>query len=132
MTSQILIGVGGLILAVLTYFAGVHRTEKRLSKEERSNRIQQVFNRYMEFRRTNNTAGLDGLQRSGVAILKSDEEIRELTLLIVKHAENNPLGNPNQFDNVNLKKFFDYTAKARTNFFSTTVDDIINKSNSKV
>ena len=132
MSSEILIGLGGLVLAALTYFAGVRRTEKRLCKVEQNERIQKVFNRYMDFRRTNYTAGLDGLQKSGVAILKSDEEIRELINLILAHSEVNPLGNPNQFNDVNLKKLFDYVAKERVNFFSTKIEDIINKSNAKV
>lgn len=132
MTSEILIGIGGLVLAALTYFAGVRRTENRLYKVDQNERIQKVFDRYMEFRRTNYTAGLDGLQKSGVAILESDEEIRELINLILKHSENNPLGNPSLFNKVNLKIFFDYAAKERVNFLRNNIDDFIKKSSAEV
>lgn len=53
MTTEILIGIGGLLLSVLTYFAGVHRTEKRLSKDERNTRIQKVLDKYMNFKESN-------------------------------------------------------------------------------
>ncbi len=73
MMGEILIGIEGLLLSILTYFAGVWRTEKRLSKEERNNRIQRVFDRYMEFRRSKYTSGFGGLQKAGVSTLQSDE-----------------------------------------------------------
>jgi hypothetical protein len=63
MTNEILIGIGGLILGVLTYFAGVWRTEKRHATQDRDARIRLVFERYMGFRRTNYTGGYDGLQK---------------------------------------------------------------------
>lgn len=48
MPNEILIGLGGLILSALTYFAGVYRTEKRLNKEEKRQRIEAVFNRHLK------------------------------------------------------------------------------------
>jgi len=129
MTSEIIIGIGGLILSVLTYFAGVYRTEKRLSKDDRTARIQRVFERYFEFRRTNYTGGFDGLQKAGTAILESDNEIRELLALIIIHGESNPLGGKSQlFDHVDLKRFFDYAASKQINFFNTAVEEVITKS----
>jgi hypothetical protein len=63
MENELIVGLGGLILAVLTYFAGVYRTERRYKRLEKTNRITNAVNRYMEFRKTNKTAGLDGLQK---------------------------------------------------------------------
>ncbi len=133
MTSEILIGAGGLIFSVLTYFVGVYRTEKRLSKDERNARIQRVFEKYFEFRRTNYTGGFDGLQKAGTATLKSDDEIRELIALIINHGEKNPLGGESHlFDHVDLKRFFDYAATKQINFFNTTVEEVIAKSQDEV
>jgi hypothetical protein len=128
MTIEILIGTGGLLLSVLTYFAGVQRTQKRLSKDERNSRIQEVLNKYMGFRRTNYTDGLDGLKKAGIATLTSDSEMRELIDLIVKHGEDSPLGGKaHLFNTVDLKAFFDYAVKNQIDFFSVKLEDIIIK-----
>ena len=51
MKTQIIIEIGGLILSVLTYFAGVLRTEKRNKEQARKNRIESVVLKYMGLRR---------------------------------------------------------------------------------
>lgn len=128
MTNEILIGLGGLILCGLTYFAGVRRTEKRLKHEDRDNRITSVLNKYLEFRRTNHTAGLDGLQKAGVATLHNDKEIEELIKLIIDHAEKDPIGGSREvLKNVSLKKLFDHAATHRVNFHRDKLEDIIKK-----
>lgn len=117
----IIVGIGGLILAVLTYFAGVYRTEKRYKLQEKGKRVEDVVNRYMEFRRTNKTAGLDGLQKSGIAILNSDAEIREVADIIIKYGENDPLQrNTLPIDEIVLKEFFAEAAKERVNLVSSS------------
>jgi hypothetical protein len=136
MEAEVLIGVAGLVLAVLlsvfTYFAGVRRTEKRLRVEEKQNRIRVVFEKYMEFRRRNYTGGFDGLQKAGAATLESDSEIRELADLIVKHGENDPLDRKCVlFDSVDFKAFFDYSVEERVNFLRTPVEEIVEKSQKK-
>ncbi|HBR18212.1 MAG TPA: hypothetical protein DD725_11535 [Deltaproteobacteria bacterium] len=128
MTTEILIGIGGLLLSFLTYFAGVHRTEKRLSKDERNARIQNVLDKYMNFRRSNYTSGLDGLQKAGIATLSTDNEIIELIDMIVKHGEKNPLGSYQEsLSKAGLKKFFDFAANHNINFFDFPVEEIIKK-----
>jgi len=133
MMGEILIGIVGLLLSILTYFAGVWRTEDRLSKEEQNSRIQRVFDRYMEFRRSKTTSGCDGLQKAGVSTLQSDEEIRELIELIGNHGETNPLGtnSAHLFESVDLKKFFDYTAWGHVNFYRTPIEEVIDRSQAK-
>ena len=130
MTAEILIGICGLILSVLTYFAGVWRTEKRLSREDRERRVRSVFDKYMDFRRRNYTGGLDGLQKAGAATLNSHNEILEVIDLVTGHGETHPLGQ-NQlhlFEGVDLKKFFDYAAKQRVNFLRTPLERVIEDS----
>ena len=129
MTSEVIIGIGGLILSVLTYFAGVWRTEKRHTTQDREARIRRVFERYMGFRRTNYTGGYDGLQKSGISTLVSNEEIRELMNLIVAHGEAHPLGSDHKivFKNVDLLQFFRFAVEKRVNFLTTPVELVINQ-----
>ena len=123
MGTGIIIGVGGLVLAVLCYFAGVRRTEKRYQSQAKEKRIENVVGRYMKFRRTNETAGLDGLQRSGVATLKNDDETREVADLIMGYGEHDPLQRSTlPMDKVNLKAFFVQAAKERFIRLMSTVN----------
>lgn len=133
MTNELLIGIGGLILSVLTYFAGVSRTENRHTTQDREARIRRVFERYMEFRRTNYTGGYDGLHKSGISTLASNEEITELMNLIVAHGEAHPLGSDHEvvFKSVNLLQFFRFAAEKRVNFITTPVERVINESGSR-
>jgi len=127
--NEIIIGLGGLLLCALTYFAGVWRTEKRYLQEEKSDRMDAVFNRYMEFRKTNRTGGYDGLLKAGIATLESDAEIRELTKKIVAHAEMHPLGGEaGPLNEVDLKIFFDYASREGVNFHRTSLEEVIEKS----
>ena len=125
MEDEILIGIAGLVLSALMYFAGVKRTEKRLQKEDKESRIDAVFSRYMDFRRTNKTGGCDGLLKAGVATLESNFEIRELATRIVNHGEKNPI---NGLDTVDLKILFTYAAKNGINFLRKPVEEIIEES----
>lgn len=129
MKNEILIGLGGLVLSILTYFAGVRRTENRYLDVDRKQRIDAVFKTYMEFRREIKTAGHDGLLKAGVATLESNEEILELAEKIIAHGELDPLERKSGLlDSVNLKKLFDYAAKNRINFLRTKLEEIIEKS----
>ena len=118
MKNEIIIGIGGLILSALTYFAGVYRTDRRYIKQEKEKRIENVLNRYMEFRKTGKTAGLDGLYKAGVGTLKNDKEIREVVDLIIKYGETDPLQRPAlEMDGMDLKVFFDEAIKKKLDFF---------------
>ena len=128
-TDQLIIALGGLILSVLTYFAGVIRTEKRYSKQDKSNRINEVLNKYMEFRKISRTAGWDGLLKSGVATLNSDAEIRAVADKIAAHGEKDPLARHHyDLNNVNLKILFDYAVKNNVNFHRTSIEEVIAQS----
>lgn len=133
MTNELIIGIGGLLLSVLTYFAGVWRTEKRLAAEDRQTRVRRVFEKYMGLRGTNRTGGYDGLQKSGISTLRSNEEIQELINLIVAHGEIHPLGSDHEkvFNGVDLRKFFLYAAERQVNFLKTPVEDVIRDSGGK-
>lgn len=133
MNNELLIGVGGLVLSVLTYFAGVWRTERRHRAEDKETRIRRVFERYMDLRSTNQTGGLDGLQKSGISTLASNDEIGELFNLIVSHGERHPLGSSrdSEFSGVDLWKFFKYASDHQVNFFRSPIEKIVNASGAK-
>jgi hypothetical protein len=134
MTSELLIGLGGLVLAALTYFAGVWRTERRHRADDRAARIRRVFDQYMQFRRTSLTVGYDGLLKSGVATLASNAEAQELVALIAAHGEAHPLG-PNRdtvFHGVDLLKLFKYAADKRVDLMRTPIEEVIRASGSRL
>jgi hypothetical protein len=133
MSSEILIGIGGLILSVLTYFAGVSRGTRQLMAQERDERIRRVLDTFMEFRRMSKTDGLDGLQKAGIATLLSNSEVNELLERIMAHGENHPFGNNHEitFSGVNLPRFFQYAAKKRINFYQMPIEDVIKDSGSR-
>ncbi len=112
---------------MLTYFAGVWRTERRHKNQDSEARIQRVFDAYMNFRRNNYTGGFDGAQKAGVASLHSNDEILAFSDRVVNHGELHPLG-PDYaqvFKGVDLLTFFKYAAANRVNFFSTPIEQTI-------
>jgi hypothetical protein len=132
-SNELLIGIGGLVLSVLTYFAGVSRTKRQLATQDRETRISAVLNAYMDFRRKNKTDGLDGLQKAGIATLISNTEIHELLSRIVAHGEHHPLGRDHAttFSGVDLPRFFQYAAQNRINFFQTSIEQVVKDSDSR-
>lgn len=129
MKNELLIGIGGLVLAVLTYFAGVWRTKARHKKEDKGERINRVLDDYRKLVTNAKSSGLHGLVLSGVATLKTDSEIRELGKLISAHGLPDPLvAEQGILNEVNLKKLFDYAASRKINFLNVNVIDIIEKS----
>jgi len=133
MTNEILIGIGGLVLSIFTYLAGVWQTERRHRKEDREVRVRRVFDKYMEFRRTNNTGGYDGLQKAGLATLASNDEIRELLELVIAHGEAHPLGSNHAsvFKDVDLLKLFRFSAEKRVDFLRRPIEEVIRDSGAK-
>lgn len=132
MSNEILIGISGLILSVLTYFAGVARTKKQNSVQDREERIFRVLEKYLEFRRSSKTSGLDGLKKAGIATLESNAEVTELLDRIVAHGEPHPLGQEHAavYSGVDLLRFFRYAAQNSVNFFRTPVEQVIKDSGS--
>ncbi|MDF9392560.1 MULTISPECIES: hypothetical protein [Methylococcus] len=129
MSNELLLSIGGLFISVLTYFAGVQRTEAHHRMKDRGVRIDRVINVYLEFDTKHKASGLDGLLKSGIATLETDAEIREVGRSVRAHGKQNPLSlESGILDNVNLKKFFDYAARESVNFYITEVSDVVEKS----
>lgn len=83
----LIIGFGGLLLSVLTYFAGVIRTERRYARSDREARIAKVLDAYLVAARTGRINGFPGLVQAGIATLENDAEIRSLMERIVQHGQ---------------------------------------------
>ena len=130
MSDEFLIALGGLILSVLTYFAGVWRTERRHKTQDSEARIHRVFQEYMKFRRSNYTGGYDGAQKAGAAMLQTNDELLSFAALVVGHGEMHPFGTDHAtvFEGVDLLKFFRYAAEKRVNFLTTPIEQVIAES----
>ncbi len=129
MSVEITIALGGVILSVLTYFAGVHRTEKRLNKQESIDRIDAAVNQYLELRRSGRDSGWSAALKSGFANLESDTEIREAARIIEGHGEKSPISTKENIDAVNLKVLFEYVAKNQLGFNNNPLNLLIEQAN---
>jgi hypothetical protein len=110
---EIALAIGGLLLSVLTYFAGVRRG-KRYREEDRAaaaehdadHRIDRVVQRYAVLVHTKQTGGLHGLLVAGVKNLRSTEEIRLARERATAQTGNDPF-RQYSLHGVSLKEFVD-------------------------
>lgn len=127
-SNEVLIGLGGLVLSVLTYFAGVLRTKKQLERSEREVRITRVMESYLANARSGHTAEYDGLMRAGIVTLRDDGEIRDLCERIVKHGEKHPLGRKEPLlREIDLHLFFSIAVSENVNFFRVDLNGLIER-----
>jgi hypothetical protein len=123
---EIVFGSLAVVLPIITFFLGVRHANRQSEQKIKADKFNTVLDRFMEFRKTNRTGGLDALQKAGVATLGSDSEIRRLIDMIMQHGEKNPLGsNSNLFDDIDLKKFFSFTAERNINFHTMRQEKLI-------
>jgi len=110
---EIALTLGGLLLSVLTYFAGLRRG-KRYREEDRAaaaehdadHRIDRVVQRYTLLVRTTQTSALHGLLVAGVKNLRSSDEIRLARERATAQTGNDPL-RQYSLDGVSLREFVD-------------------------
>jgi len=92
-TAEFIIGLGGLVLAVLTYFAGVERGKRYRTQDqqirqlerqedhavrlesERENRITKALESYRALVHSTQSSNLNGMLRAGVLSLESSDEV---------------------------------------------------------
>ena len=129
MSNELIVALVGLGFTILSYFIGVYRTEKRLNKQDKKERIDFVLKKYMDLRRGNRDSGWSAALKSGFATLDCDDEIREVAKLIESHGEKNPLSTKVNIENVDLKKLFNYVAKNNLNFGNTPLELLIEQAN---
>jgi hypothetical protein len=115
--DELLVGLAGLFLSVLTYFAGVLRTERRHARSDSVARITKVLDAYIASAREGRANGFHGLVIAGVATLRSDREIRELIDCIVQH---DPRWDPRPtLKDVDTHKFFRAAIERQYNFLAS-------------
>ena len=105
--------IGGLLLSVVTYFAGVrhgkrYRDEDRAAaaEHEADHRIDRVVQRYALLVRTSQHGALHGLLVAGVKNLRSSGEVRLARERATAQTGIDPL-RQYSLDGVNLKEFVD-------------------------
>jgi hypothetical protein len=110
---EIALAVGGLLLSVLAYFAGVrrgrrYRDEDRAAatEHEADHRIDRVVQRYALIVRTSQTGALHGLLVAGVKNLRSSDEVRLARERATAQTGIDPL-RQYSLGGVNLKEFVD-------------------------
>ncbi len=109
---EIALTIGGLLLSLLTYFAGVRRGKRyreedlaAAAEHDADHRIDRVVQRYTLLVRTNQTGALHGLLVAGVKNLRSSDEIRLARERATAQTGNDPL---RQYaSGVNLKELVD-------------------------
>jgi hypothetical protein len=112
--NELLIGLGGLLLSVSTYFAGVLRAERRHARNDSEARITRVLDAYMAAARAGRANGFHGLVPAGVGTLTSDAEIRKLMDRIVQHGQGwdpRPI-----LQGVDMHEFFKTAVERQYNF----------------
>ena len=110
---EIALTIGGLLLSLLTYWAGVKRGKRyreedlaAAAEHDADHRIDRVVQRYALPVRTNQTGALHGLLVAGVKNLRSSDEIRLARERVTAQTGNDPL---RQYSlvGVDLKDFVD-------------------------
>jgi len=129
MSNELIVALVGLGFTILSYFIGVYRTEKRLNKQDKKERIDSVLKKYMDLRHGNRDSGWSAALKSGFATLYCDDEIREVAKLIESYGEKNPLSTKVNIANVDLKKLFNYVAENSLNFGNTPLERLIEQAN---
>jgi hypothetical protein len=110
---EIALTIGGLLLSVLTYFAGVRRGKRyreedlaAAAEHDADHRIDRIVQRYALLVRTNKTGALHGLLVAGVKNLRSSDEIRLARERATAQTGNDPL-RQYSLARVDLKEFVD-------------------------
>ena len=110
---EIALTIGGLLLSLLTHWAGVKRGKRYREEDlaaaaahDADHRIDRVVQRYALLVRTNQTGALHGLLVAGVKNLRSSDEIRLARERVSAQTGNDPL---RQYSlvGVDLKDFVD-------------------------
>jgi len=106
MTNEIIIGIGGIILAALTYFAGVYRTEQRYKNQQKEKRINDFINNFFSKYQGAGVA-IELLIPSGINDLNNDHEIQIALNKLKNRLGFHPLRQwNNEIENLGYKIFF--------------------------
>lgn len=107
MINTFFIVVAGLLLPVLTYFAGVQRTKQRYEQDDSEQRITKVVDEYQKLWQPRTNAGLPALLEAGIALLKNNKEAREACRRLQIRNDRSPLeSSDKELADIDLHRFF--------------------------
>jgi hypothetical protein len=86
---EVVLTVGGYVLSVITYLAGLRHGRQQRAEDRRESRIQNVVDNYMANR--SNIGQIRGLLKAGAPGLKSNSEVQEVCERIVASNEQHPI-----------------------------------------
>lgn len=127
MKDEIIIGIGGLILSALTYFAGVVRTERRYKAQAEEERIAHFIDNFNNSRKFGHQKRvIEHLIPSGINNLKNDKEIESVLLNLERVHGRHPLQNNNEeIKQIGYKDFFIWSSKQRGSLTKDNINDFI-------
>jgi len=121
-----------LIWNVIAWRTTERNTQARYDEVAREARIDVVFKKYMDLRGNSSLVGVNRLFNSGVATLKSHDEIIELADRIISHGQGDLLSrNSELFRNVDFKIFFDFVARERPSLKGSRLKEAVERSGAK-
>jgi hypothetical protein len=125
MSAEIIIGIGGIVLSVLTYFAGVIRTEKRYKSQAREKRIDEFVNVFFS-RYKGAGVVIELLSSSGIHNFQNDDEIMTALNALRNRLGFHPLRNwKDEIETIGYKKFFDFVLENKIQLDTKTIDRAI-------
>jgi len=126
MGKDIIIGFGGLLLSVLTYFAGVIRTERRYKNQAKEKRIDDFVNTLFSKYRGGGRV-IELLIPSGINDLQNDDEIKNALEKARNRLSFHPLRNwKSTIEAIGYKTFFDYIVKNGISLNKSNINNAIN------
>ncbi|MBI4632297.1 MAG: hypothetical protein HY742_00165 [Deltaproteobacteria bacterium] len=126
MSAEIIIGIGGLLLSVLTYFAGVVRTERRYKSQLKERRIDDFVNVFFSKYKGAGVV-IELLTSSGIHNMQNDDEIMAALETLRNRLGFHPLRNWNDdIRAIGYKKFFDFVLGNKVQLNPGTITMAIN------
>ena len=129
MGNEIIIGIGGLLLSVLTYFAGVVRTERRYKTQAEEKRIDHFIDNFNRNRKAGHSKRvIDHLIPGGINNLRDDKEIESALLNLERVHGRHPLrDNHEQIKQIGYKNFFLWSSKQRDKLTKDNINEFIER-----
>ena len=150
MDDATLVGIAGVVIAALAYFAGVQRGKRQSAEvaaharelqeqdhalqrelaahQRRGQGIDRVVASYVRIVRNHLSSGIYAVADSGIATLETNEDAIEALRRMRLEEGNDPLkGQREKLERVNLLTFFRFVRENGINFSQTSVDQVLQR-----
>jgi hypothetical protein len=122
---EVAIGIAGIIVGVLTYFAGVRHGRRTADESYQQGQQDKLVDEYVRMARSNYASGVYSLAMLGMEILGTDAAIRNaIQQMQVRTASDPWSGKAAVVANVDLVRFFRYVREQKVNFAQRSVEDV--------